>query len=66
MPSHTTKEEKRYFTIEDDGDSFHVHLFDGGMQVASCFIPDDGSGLSFDIALQIGNSYGEQSRSLHV
>ena len=58
MPSVATNSAGRYFSIEDDGESFQVYLFDGVSQVGGACFPDDGTGAAFDLAVQIGRSFG--------
>lgn len=53
-----TKITGRTFEIDDEGDEFQVFMYLDGEQVASASIPDlDGSGLSFELALEIGNHF---------
>lgn len=39
--------------IEDEGDEFQVLLFENGVQVGGCMLPDDGSGAAFELADQL-------------
>lgn len=59
MPSPTTSLKTTYFSISDDGDSFQLSLFDGGVQVAGAYFPDDGTGYAFELAQSIGRFYGK-------
>jgi hypothetical protein len=59
MPSPATKQENKYFSIEDDGDSYQVCFYSGLVQVAGAFIPDSGTGDSLDLAMQLGLAYGK-------
>lgn len=58
MPTLASKSERRYFSIEDDGDSFQVYLFEGVVQVGGCCFPDDGTGAAFDLANEVGMAFG--------
>jgi len=58
MPSPTKLLKNHFFSISDDGDSFQLALFDGDIQVAGAFFPDDGSGQAFELAQSIGRFYG--------
>jgi hypothetical protein len=58
MPSPAKTSKNLSFTIEDNGDSFDLALFDGDVQVAGAFFPDDGSGKAFELAHKIGRFYG--------
>jgi len=44
---------KREAFIEDDGDAFQVMLFEDGLQLGACYLPDDGDGETFELAQQI-------------
>ena len=53
-----TKVTGRTFTIEDQGDEFLLFLFVAGVQVAVANIEDDdGSGLAFHLAYEIGSRF---------
>jgi hypothetical protein len=58
MPCPTNNKENKFFTIEDDGDSFQLSLYDGVNQVGGAIFYDDGTGKSFELAESIGRFYG--------
>ena len=45
------------YQIEDDGDEFQVALMLGGVQVGNILFPDDGTGMAFDHAKRMGESW---------
>lgn len=44
---------KREAQIDDEGDAFTIAMYEDGVQVAGCCIPDDGSGMGFELAQEI-------------
>lgn len=47
------------FEIEDDGDCCHVFMLEDGVQVAGMMIPDDGTGVALDLAIDFVRSMRE-------